>query len=142
MKELLLNRGDVVIVSDSAKIPYYSRSNSFRRSYETAFAKVTPSKGDARWQGRCSPAIVEGRRGRDDAVSKPFQSQSRRNSASRKRTSGLKPNSSKGYRRSTATSALQDTNKAQSIIQLVQSLAMRAAITVRGPREKNAARTA
>jgi hypothetical protein len=144
MRELLMDRNDVVIVSDSAKIPCYASERGMvlvRRASSSSFDKLTSLKADSRWKCRSDASIGDGEKGQDSALPKPSEiGRLRRKSVSRKKNKGL--SRTVAHDSSIGENALQDKHKAQSIIKLVQSLSLRAVITVRGPKENGAAKSA
>jgi hypothetical protein len=143
MRELLVNRTDVVIVSDPAKIPYYSseRGMVVRRASSSSFDKLVSSKADSRWKCRSDASFGNGKKGQDSALPKPSElGRFRRNSASKKKNKGL--SRTVAHDSSIGGNAMQDKHRAQRIIRLVESLALRAVVTVRGRREKNDAGSA
>jgi hypothetical protein len=134
MRELLVNRNDVVIVSDPAKIPYYAsqRGMVVRHASSSSFDKLVSSKADSRWKCRSDASVGNGKKGQDSALPEPSElGRLRRKSASKKKKKGL--SRTVAHDSSIGGNAMQEKHKAQSIIKLVQSLSLRAVITVRGP---------
>jgi hypothetical protein len=140
MRELLVNRNDVVIVSDPARIPYNAseRGMVVCRASNSSLDELVSSKADSRWECRSDASVGNGKKGQDSALPKPSEvGRLRGKSASTKENTGS--SRTVAHDSSIEENATQEKHKAQSIIKLVQSLSLTAAITVRGPKEENAA---
>eukprot|EP00980_Cylindrotheca_fusiformis_P029863 scaffold23975_cov132-Cylindrotheca_fusiformis.AAC.4 len=133
LKELLADKEDVIIVSDSAKIPCYCNTKSGRRfssqyPLNRSFRRLSCPAPESRWECNEDSTVSTRKGGRNPTVSK-----------SSEHITPLVSGSGKEQTTINDLSTLQDMNKAQRIIRLVESLAMRAVITIRGHRRKNSA---
>jgi hypothetical protein len=143
MRELLVNRNDVVIVSDPARITYYAseRGMVVCLASSSSLDELVSSKADSRWECRSDASVGNGKKGQDSALPKPSEvGRLRRKSASKKENEGF--TRTVAHDSSIGGNATQEKHKAQSIIKLVRSLSLRAVITVRGPKENHAAKSA
>ena len=130
MKNLLANRGDVVIVNDSARV-HYSESSGFFSESSAEMEVPKSSKADSRWKCKSqSPCPVTNAKTKDSALNlppKPKTSLSSPTLTLKSKTEAKKKTAPPPRQLSKEE---QDANKAQQIIDLVQSLAFRAATAI------------
>mmetsp|Transcript_3427 Transcript_3427/g.7813 ORF Transcript_3427/g.7813 Transcript_3427/m.7813 type:complete len:162 (+) Transcript_3427:51-536(+) len=141
MKDLLANRPNVVIVEDSARMHFDKTQRYLYSEQSSAEMEASTSKADARWKCKSqSPSIDDNSKTKDIPIEKPPKRRLLRSSftaSTKSSTKGAKKaaKSSKAEQKLSTPNRLPsaedpDANKAQRIIDLVQSLAFRAATAV------------
>ena len=139
MKILLANRPNVVIVADSARVHFDETQRYLHSDLSSAEMEAEPSKTDSRWKCKSqSPSIDDNSKAKDIPIEQPAKRRLSRASFPGAMKSSKSKQPSKSFRAKkksatpdTLTSAKeQDAKKAQMIIDLVQSLAFRAATAI------------